>query len=127
MGRAKQLEIFVICEQSLSRLSLPELYRADLAVFEWPRDLPMPNLALQLQMSEERRRERLATRPDGHGKWERLLESEKTFSMRVKTAYSRQSRNGGNFCKLTPVDAKGTAEEVLEVAQQALASAGFQI
>ena len=77
-------------------------------------------------MSEGRRRERLATRPDGHGKWEKLLETDKTFSMRVKTAYSRQSRNGENFCKLTPVDAKGTAEEVLEVAQQALASAGFQ-
>ena len=77
-------------------------------------------------MSEKRRRERLATRPYGHGKWERLLEADPTFSERVKTGYSRQSRNGGNFCKLTPVDAKGTAEEVLEVAQQALASAGFQ-
>ena len=116
-----------MCECSLSRLSLTDLYRADVAVFEWPRDLPRPNLALQLQMSEERRRERLATRPDGHGKWERLLEVDPTFSKRVKTAYSRQSRNRGSFCKLTPVDAKGTAEEVLEMAQQALASAGFQI
>ena len=37
------------CAYTVSRLSLNDLYRADLAIFEWPLDLPKPNLALQLQ------------------------------------------------------------------------------
>ena len=115
------------CAYTVSCLSLTDLYRADLAVFEWPHDLPRPNLALQLQMSEEKRKERLATRQDGHGKWERLLEADPTFAKRVKTAFSRQSRNNGNFCKLTPVDAKGAVGDVLEEAKHALAKAGFSV
>ena len=77
------------------------------------------------QISEDKRKERLATRQDGHGKWEKLFETDPTFANRVKTAFRRQSRNSGNFCKLTPVDAKGAVDEVLEEAKQALASAGF--
>ena len=119
------------CAYTVSCLSLKDLYKADLAVFEWPRDLPRPDLALQLQMSEEERKERLATRKDGHGKWEKLLEDDPTFAKRVKTAFSRQSReakrNSGNFCKLTPVNAKGSIDEVLNEAKHALASAGFSL
>ena len=84
---------------------------------------------MTMQMSEPKRRERLATRRGGHGKWERLLEADPTFADRVKAAYSRQSRaakrNNGNFCKLTPVDAKGTRAEVLEEAKHALTKAGL--
>ena len=37
------------CAYSVSSLTLSELYKADREVFEWPHDLPRPNLSLQLQ------------------------------------------------------------------------------
>ena len=37
------------CAYGVSSLSLSDLYKADREVFEWPHDLPRPNLALQLQ------------------------------------------------------------------------------
>jgi radical S-adenosyl methionine domain-containing protein 2 len=102
------------CAYTLGRLPISSLMATERRKFEWPADLPKPDLAVQLYMPEDARKHRLQGRTDGHGKWERLFASDPSFASRVTMAYQRQSRRQGSFCKLHRVDASGSIQDIVD-------------
>ncbi|KAG8512330.1 UMP-CMP kinase 2, mitochondrial [Galemys pyrenaicus] len=78
-------------------------------IYQWPKDLLEPDLALLLMVSPEERARRLRGRGLERTKEEAELESNNVFRQKVETAYQRMENPA-----CYPVDASPAREEVLQ-------------
>jgi len=80
------------------------------SLFEWPKDLPQPDLTLFLNLTEEAREKRVGERnPEENGSWEQCLKSA-TKRSNILKAYQRMQTE--------EIDASLSKEEVLELAKK---------